>query len=65
MSYTSTEVKRRYNEKTYDRFTFQFPKGYKEKLKNYADSKGMSVAGLVKYLIDKELGGTENGQSIE
>ena len=44
---TSTEVKARYNRKTYDRLTLTLPKGSAELLKEAAASKGMSVNRLL------------------
>lgn len=55
MSKTSTAVKNRYNIKAYDRIIISVPKGKREVYKTHAASKGMSLAGLIKELLDKDM----------
>ena len=44
---TSAAVKNRYNEKAYDRISVVVPKGSKQRIKDYAESHGFSVNGLI------------------
>lgn len=46
-TYTSTEVKSRYNNKHYDRLTVTLPKGSGELLKKKAEEQGCSVNRLI------------------
>jgi len=52
---TSTAVKRRYNEKAYDRLAITIPKGQKAMVEAYAQSKGLSVNGLINALLREAL----------
>lgn len=54
-TYTSTEVKARYNAKTYDRLTVTLPKGSADLLKAKAEEQGVSVNQLIKSLIVREM----------
>lgn len=54
-TYTSTEVKARYNNKVYDRLTVTLPKGSADLLKAKAEEKGISVNQLIKSLIIREM----------
>ncbi len=47
MGKTSAAVKRKYNDKTYDRFNLFFPKGEKEKLREHAEKNGESLNGFI------------------
>lgn len=53
MSKTSSQVKRRYNAKTYDRIEIIVKKGQKELLKKYAESKGKSISQLYNDCLEK------------
>ena len=55
MSKTSTAVKNRYNTKAYDRIIISVPKGKRDIYKTHAASKGKSLAGLIKELLDKDM----------
>lgn len=46
----------RYVKAHYDRIELNLPKGYKERIADYAKAHGESVNGLVKRLIDAEIG---------
>ena len=46
-THTSNEVKRRYNEKTYDRLQLVVPKGKKDAIKSHAEAKGESLNSFV------------------
>lgn len=48
---TSSAVKNRYNAKAYDRITICVPKGDKDRIKAYADSKGLSVNAFITQMI--------------
>lgn len=55
MSKTSSAVKRRWNEKNYDRLAITVPKGRKADIEARAASLGLSVNGLVNELLRKDL----------
>ena len=55
MNRTSSQVKNRYNSKAYDRIIISVPKGKREVYKNHAASKGKSLAGLVKELLEADM----------
>ena len=55
MSKTSSAVKDRYNKKAYDRIIISVPKGKREVYKNHAASKGKSLAGLIKELLEADI----------
>lgn len=56
MTKTSSAVKRRYNEKAYDRLAITVPKGQKQAIEAHAKSKGESVNGLVNALLRADMG---------
>ena len=56
---TSSAVKRRYNDKAYDRLGVTIPKGRKADVEAHAEALGGSVNGLVNDLLRDELGMTE------
>ena len=51
MSRTSAAVKNRWNQNKYDRLTLMIPKGRKKDVEAYAQSKGLSVNGLINALL--------------
>ena len=55
MSRTSTEVKRRYNEKTYKRIYVQFPIDMVDKFKAKCERYGISQASIIREAIEKFL----------
>lgn len=55
MGKTSSKVKDRYNAKAYDTFTLRVPKGKKEIIKEYAESRNESVNGYINRLIDEDM----------
>ena len=59
MGKTSSTVKNRYNQKTYDRVEIVIPKGRKADIIAHAQSKGLSVNGLVGELLRADLNMTE------
>ena len=54
-THTSNEVKRRYNEKTYDRLQLVVPKGKKDEIREFAATKGESLNGFVNRVIDEAM----------
>lgn len=56
MSRTSTDVKRRWNEKHYDRMAILVPKGRHDTIRQFAKEHGISVNGLINELIRYEMG---------
>lgn len=52
---TSSESKRKYNEKTYDRIQLVVKKGKKEEIKAFAESKGYTLNGFVNEAIDEKI----------
>lgn len=50
-TYTSSEVKDRYNRKNYDQVSFRVGKGGREAIKVMAELRGMSLAGYIKHLV--------------
>ena len=59
MCKTSSTAKNRYNQKTYDRVEIVIPKGRKADITAHAQSKGLSVNGLVGELLRADLNMTE------
>lgn len=56
---TSSAVKKRYNDKAYDRLGVTIPKGRKADVEAYAEARGGSVNGLINDLLRGELGMTD------
>ena len=59
MGKTSSTAKNRYNQTTYDRVEIVIPKGRKADITAHAQSKGLSVNGLVGDLLRTDLNMTE------
>lgn len=55
MSKTSAAVKKRYNDKTYDRIEIVVPKGQRDVIKAYAAEQGESVNAFINRLIEQEM----------
>ena len=55
MGKTSSEVKDRYNAKTYDEIKVRVKKGEKDKIKAHADSRNESLNGFIKRAIDETM----------
>lgn len=47
----------KYNAKAYDRINLAVPKGTKDKIKEEADKRGLSINGFICFLIEQELNG--------
>ena len=55
MGKTSTTVKNRWNVKSYDQLAINVPKGRKTDIEAHAQSKGLSVNGLVGELLRADM----------
>lgn len=55
MGKTSTQSKNKYNSKTYDQLRIVVKKGQKDVIKQYAESKGMSLNGYINSLIEADM----------
>ncbi len=55
MGKTSTESKRKYNDKTYERIALVVPKGKKATIKAAADAAGKSLNGYINDAIDEKM----------
>lgn len=55
MGKTSSIVKDRYNAKAYDEIKVRVPKGKKEIIKEFVESKGESVNGFINQAIDEKM----------
>lgn len=55
MRKTSTDAKRRYNEKAYDRIALTVPKGKKEVYRERAAEQGMSLNSYINKLLEDDL----------
>lgn len=55
MGKTSIAVRQRYIEKTYDSVAIRIPKGDRDRWKEYAERHGMSLAGMIKSLVEEEM----------
>lgn len=58
-THTSTDVKRRYNEKTYKRIHVQFPNAFVDDFKYRCEKLGISQASVIKDAIEQFLMDTE------
>lgn len=54
MGKTSTTVKRRYNDKVYERIVLDVPKGTKAIWKEHAESRGKSLTQFVRDIVENE-----------
>lgn len=52
---SQTEASAKYNKKAYDEIKIRVKKGNKEKIKEYAESKGMSLNGFINKLISENM----------
>lgn len=55
MGTSATRAKARYKEKTYERVYLQVKKGQKDRLKEYAESVGMSVNSFVLSAVEEKI----------
>ncbi len=54
MGKTSTDAKRRYNEKAYDRIALTVPKGMKEVYRAKAEEQGLSLNAYINKLLEAD-----------
>lgn len=54
-SQAKIKASNKYVEKTYERFTLRFKKGEQEKVKEHAESKGLSLNSYIIKLIEKDM----------
>lgn len=59
MGKTSTRSKNKYNAKAYDRIALSVKKGQREIIKQYAESKGLSLNGYINNLIEEDMKKTQ------
>lgn len=64
MGKTSTESKRKYNEKAYDRINLTVKKGTKQNLQEVAKEKGESINGYIKSAVKTQYR-SDTGEDIE
>ena len=55
MGKTSTAVKRRYNDRVYERISLDVPKGTKATWKEHAERRGESLTQFVRKCVEKEI----------
>lgn len=55
MGKTSTAVKRRYNDKVYERIVLDVPKGTKATWKEHAEIRGKSLTQFVRETVENEI----------
>jgi len=65
MGRTSAAAKNRYSNKAYDRIGILVRKGRKERIRSYAESKGMSLNGYINALIDADMGDNSGKWGVE
>lgn len=61
MGKTSSAVKNKWMNKAYDRINLTVPKGKKDEIKAYAESKGESVNAYINRLIDEDMQNKKGG----
>jgi tRNA U54 and U55 pseudouridine synthase Pus10 len=59
MAKTSWQVKKKYNEKTYDRVVVVIKKTAMPQIKQHVESKGETMSGYIKKLISADMGGID------
>ena len=52
MAFDKIKYNNEYKKNNYDRITVLMPKGKKEKLQKYCNSRGISVSGLINELVN-------------
>ena len=55
MTKAATKAKEKYNAKAYDRLAIRVKKGEADKIKAYAEKKGMSLNGYINKLIAEDM----------
>ena len=62
MGKAATRAQNKWIEKTYDRINLTVPKGKKDEIKAYAESKGESVNAYINRLIDEDMQNKKGGE---
>jgi len=60
MGNASTSAKHKYNRNNYDYIGLYLPKGYKDRIRKYAELLGLSVNSFIKSSIDSQLEAGQN-----
>lgn len=55
MGSSATKAKNKYNQKTYDRFILNLPKGEKERYKDIAEKEDMSLSAYIIQAIEEKI----------
>lgn len=55
MGSSATKAKNKYNQKTYDRFILNLPKGEKERYKKIAELENMSLSAYIIQAIEEKI----------
>lgn len=55
MGSSATKAKNKYNQKNYDRFILNLPKGEKERYKAIAEESGMSLSAYIIQAIEEKI----------
>lgn len=55
MGSSATKAKNKYNQKNYDRFILNLPKGEKERYKKIAESENMSLSAYIIQAIEEKI----------
>lgn len=55
MGSSATKAKNKYNQKNYDRFILNLPKGEKERYKKIAESENMSLSSYIIQAIEEKI----------
>lgn len=63
MGKPATKSTQKYKAKNYDRIALEVKKGNREKIKQYAESKGKSLNGYIKNLIKTDM--KQNGVNLD
>ena len=61
MGTAQTRANNKYKAKTYDRIEVIVPKGKKEEIKNFVETKGQSVNNFINIAIDEKIQREQNG----
>ena len=62
MGSSATRAKNKYNQKAYDRFILNLPKGEKERYKKIAESENMSLSAYIIQAIEEKISNDKERQ---
>lgn len=65
MAKPQTKASAKYNAKTYDDLRIRVKKGKADKIKAYAESKGMSLNGYINHLIESDMNTSQSKSSSD